>query len=273
MDNRNCLSYWFPKLQESGVPVPRTEIVRCGPDTDLSLFLDGKEPTGWKEFLKKISFACQEIGYPCFLRTGQGSGKHQWKDTCYVESANNLIQHIGNLVEWSHIVDFMGLDHDVWVVRELLPTEPIAILPAYGDFPLVREVRGFIRNGNIICIHPYWPEKAVREGFGMRYEEEYDSFGNDEKEEDFKPGWKNGRHPIPGDLDEIIRAASIIPSPIAPWEQLLKRVAGAFAGDGAWSVDVLETTNGLYVTDMAEAHRSFHWEGCEAKDQLTNKST
>lgn len=37
--------------------------------------------------------------------------------------------------------------------------------------------------------------------------------------------------------------------------------AGSVVG-GAWSVDILETERGWMVTDMAEAHKSFHWEGC-----------
>lgn len=39
------LAYWFPRLLEAGVPVPRTEIVRA--DCDLSPVLDGVTPIGW----------------------------------------------------------------------------------------------------------------------------------------------------------------------------------------------------------------------------------
>lgn len=37
----------------------------------------------------------------------------------------------------------------------------------------------------------------------------------------------------------------------------------------AWSVDVLETRRGWFVTDMAEAARSFHWPGCEHAGSVT----
>ena len=43
--NRNCLSYWFPKLLAAGVPVPRTEIVKT--DAELIAILDGQLPDGW----------------------------------------------------------------------------------------------------------------------------------------------------------------------------------------------------------------------------------
>ena len=42
--------------------------------------------------------------------------------------------------------------------------------------------------------------------------------------------------------------------------------AGVACG-GAWSVDLLETERGWFLTDMAEAHKSFHWEGCEHGDK------
>ena len=51
-----------------------------------------------------------------------------------------------------------------------------------------------------------------------------------------------------------------------PWSEIIpvvEKVARAFAGDGSWSVDVLETDRGWCVTDMAEAEGSFHWPECE----------
>ena len=43
--------------------------------------------------------------------------------------------------------------------------------------------------------------------------------------------------------------------------------AGAAVG-GAWSVDVLETERGWFVTDMAEAQKSWHWPGCHTHGGL-----
>ena len=41
----------------------------------------------------------------------------------------------------------------------------------------------------------------------------------------------------------------------------LASAAGKAVG-GEWSVDILETRRGWYITDMAEAYKSWHWEGC-----------
>lgn len=270
--DRNCLSYWFPKLAATGVPVPRTEIVRTA--VRLDKLLDGKTPDGYEGFLTALQDAANRIGSPpWFLRTGQGSGKHQWRDTAFVRYRGELHGHIAALVEWSCLVDFLGLPFDVWAVREMLPTRPIAVLPAYRDFPLVREVRAFVKDGKVVCVHPYWPAGAVREGFGMRERHDDESDGPlvDLVNPPAGPKvWKPGRFAVPVDLDKIIAEGCRLPTYLSGgWPELLEAVAAAFAGDGAWSVDVLETDRGWYVTDMAEAYRSFHWAGCEKAKELS----
>ena len=233
MANRNCLSYWFPRLKDAGLPVPDTTIVRT--TVSLMPILDGVLTPSMELFIHTLKHAAEvkakAYGWPVFLRTGQGSGKHQWSETCCLKSAADVPQHVHNLVEWSATADFMGHPTDVWAVREMLPVDPLAILEGYHGMPLVQEYRGFVTDGKVLCAHPYWPEAAIRQCF---------------------------RGAIPLAIFEEMAK----PAPPAAVD-LIGLVAKAFADDGAWSVDVLKTRRGYYVTDMAEAHRSFHWEGCE----------
>ncbi len=232
--NKNCLSYWFPRLANIGVPVPRTEIVYV--HGDLTSLLDGVEPAHWRDFIGRLESAANRIGYPCFLRTGQTSGKHNWKDTCYVNERKDLSNHVAALVEFSAMADFIGLPSDVWAVRELLPVNRLVTLERYGDMPLVREFRGFIRDGKVQCVHNYWPRGSVLEGTQDR-----------------------------GDvIDHAIQASTT-------WTEAEEKIVRALllhiaiAGDfsGYWSVDVLDTERGWYVTDMALGEQSFHWTECE----------
>lgn len=235
--NRNCLSYWFRKLKQAGVPVPSTRIVQTY--LDLTPLLDGRTPDGgYDDFLEAIRVAARSISEsgPWFLRTGQGSGKHDWRHNCFVKDLANIGQHVHSLVEWSHMVDFLGLAHDVWCVREMLPTYPVVALPRYGDFPLVREVRAFVEAGSVVCLHPYWPDKAIRDGCGR--------------------DWPAAK------VEAVVSGAKLSKSEALPALLLAEKVAPVFAGDGAWSVDLLETRSGWFVTDMAEAGRSFHWPDC-----------
>lgn len=222
--------------------MPRTEIVQT--ECKLHELLDGAPPDGLDEFLTQLHAAVDRVHDhakntpPFFLRTGQGSGKHNWKRCCYVDFSREcvLLDHVYHLVEWSCMVDFLGLPTNVWCVRELLPVTPIAVLPRYRDMPLVIEYRAFIEAGQVACHHLYWPEDSIRKGCNK---EDVDQVLSNYRKTIKDPLW-------------------IDPEALA----LVQRVAQIFSGDGAWSVDLLLTQRGWFVTDMAEAKRSFHWEGC-----------
>ena len=240
----SCLTQWFPLIRDAGVPVPKTEIV----ETDLELihicdgmeaFLKRIDQGAYTAFLSSLRNACRSVSEdgPWFLRTGHFSGKHNWENTCYVTDLDRLERHVSYLVNDSMLVDFLGLPTNFWVVRAFLPTKPLGWLTAYGGMPLCREFRCFVSNGEVVCIHPYWPRKAIIEGF---------------------------EYPCPGEdtiSDLYFRSSSLGPDERGRILKLALQVATVVPGD--WSVDILDTKDGWYVTDMAVAHESFHWEGCE----------
>jgi len=223
-EDRNCLSWWFPKLRDAGLPLPRTHIFHT--DDNLVCLMDGETPPMWTKLLVGIKDAGDELGWPVFFRTGQGSGKHNWQSTCYLTRPEDIGQHIVNLVAWSHTVDFFGLAHDVWVVREMLPVAPLFVCTRYGGMPVVREFRAFVENSRVAYIQPYWPKGAIKEG----------SPDDDNWEA------KYARLDMRPEDTSTLRA--------------LASTAGLACG-GCWSVDLLETRNGWYVTDMAIAERSW----------------
>ena len=226
MAELSCLSYWYPKIRDI-VPTPATEILQT--DVELIHLLDGKTPDGFRDFLSKLRSAADRFGYPCFLRTGQGSGKHNWKHCCHVTDGELLDRHIAGLVEWSCMVDMMGLSYDVWVVREMLATTPLFHCTAYGDMPVVKEFRAFVDGAKVLYVNPYWPEDALEQGHPDRID------------------WRSCLPQLVGNQLDL-----------AIVENLSSR-AGAAVG-GKWSVDVLFARDQCYVTDMAEAERSWGWD-------------
>lgn len=241
----NCLSYWFPKIHEAGLPVPRTEIVTIGHDAsrELARCLEGGEMTmASLDAVSKIEAAVKLMGRPCFLRTGQTSGKHEWNRTCFIDHDADVRSHILAIIEYSELAGLFGLPSDVWAVREMLPTQPIMVCDRYGMMPVCREFRFFVSDGRVLCRHPYWPLESLVDGM---------------KE-------------CPANLRDIYRALSSKrifsrDSGFAdPMEEptLLAAKAGMAVG-GSWSVDVLDTQRGWFVTDMAVASDSWHWPGCE----------
>lgn len=254
----NCISHWFPKLQAAGVPVPRTELVHTDEDLDLNFLLEGETPDGWDEFIAELKAAVERIGGPqVFLRTGQTSGKHEWSRTCFLEVGKGSIEHhVGALVEWSALVDMLGLPTNVWAVREFLPTTPIITCPAYHGFPVCREFRAFVQDGKVQCVHPYWPRKSLEEGFPnkpIRCEKK--------PNEDTFLALEDSERDLPADFDQMYERLCDLGTEDRIQVFALARKAGAALG-GYWSVDLLETQRGWYVTDCATGKESFHWPEC-----------
>lgn len=242
-----CLSHWFPIVEASRVvQVPRTlwKRFKFGRPAWDALF-DGKPADdSLKDLYRWIDEAAEQVGgYPVFLRTGQTSAKHSWKDSCHLQTKVDIAQHVHNIVEFSECADMMGLPWDVWAVREMLPTEPI-FHAFYGWMPIVREFRFFTKGGKVQCWHPYWPEAVFIEH-----------------------AISPGKHPVPPP-DWKQKLASISTFKDLPYEATLTGWSEQIASlDGLrehdWSIDWLHTNDSWFMTDMALAHRSWHHPDCE----------
>ena len=225
----NCISYWFPRLKAAGLPVPETRIVQT--EARLIYLLDGEDPPeaeAWQRFRMEMLAAGLEIGYPLFLRSGHYSGKRSWRETCFVSEPAALMRHVAVIVNDGECASFFGFPWDTWAVRELLPTRSLGTA-FRGEMPITREVRAFVDGGEIECLHPYWPFTGCLEDEGFTLEQ-----------------W--------GELSQLTERDEAI-------VRLLAERAGIALG-GRWSVDLLDTERGWYVTDVARAEESFHYPGC-----------
>lgn len=233
MTDLNALSYWFPKLEAAGLPVPKTIIIPMTEDAqkDIWAAFDGQESdAGISAFVAQVATAADQVGYPFFLRTDHTSGKHGWDRNCFVPDREAIAAHVFGIAEFSEICGMFGeLPWHTWAVREMLPTIPFGACPSYDNMPICREFRFFVKDGEVQCHHPYWPKDSLVQG-GAPADLDYDELC---------------RMPEPdGLIDLAERAGRAVP--------------------GHWSIDILETKRGWMVTDMAEARRSYHWEGCAA---------
>ena len=78
MTEENSIAYWYPKVKDL-VPTPKTEIFPIQPKWE-----DGSSPEIDDKDFEPIKIKAKEFGYPVFIRGSDGSGKHEWKDTCFV---------------------------------------------------------------------------------------------------------------------------------------------------------------------------------------------
>ena len=79
--NITSMNYWYPKTAELGIPVPKTTILLEKDLFEWYKYLDEKMPA---DEMNQLIQAANKIGYPLFMRSDLNSGKHQFKDTCYV---------------------------------------------------------------------------------------------------------------------------------------------------------------------------------------------
>lgn len=226
----SSLLYWYPKVEGTGVPMPKTTIVRVGHEA-LAKFLYGEGPLG-EDTVTALRAAADSLGYPLFVRTDQASFKHEFATSSYVERPEDLISHIYKVLEFNEMADMMGLPYEAIVLREFLQLE--SRFKAFGGLPIARERRYFIKDGQVRCHHPYWPEHAIEQA----------------------AGWSNP--PLPADWKERLRRVSDEP----PEEVvLLSSYAEAVARElpGYWSVDFARSSDGpWYFIDAAEGALSWH---------------
>lgn len=231
--DRTELSYWFPIIEAAGLPVPETVLIDMPIEAQQAAWalFDGKEEGDMQPFITAIADAAEQVGYPAFLRTDHTSGKHHWKSNCHLPGAEYIGSRVMGIIEYSEMAGLIGLAWTKWAVRKMLPTRPVGTCKSFGDMPICREFRFFVRGGDVVCKHPYWPLHALQQG-GAHFDDgfDFDAFSRLKKTED----------------KELTAIAS---------------AAGKALG-GDWSVDLLETADGWFLTDMAEASKSYHWESC-----------
>lgn len=222
---------WWPVVRDI-VPVPRTLIFSVPPDYPLLLeklpYLidEGVIPPGWEALGQQLEEMVKCMDVPFFLRTDLFSGKHHWKDTCYVDDASKLMQHLVELLQFGEECSMLGFRHRAIVLREYLPLE--SDFTAFrGDMPVAKERRWFIADHKVICRHPYWPKESMVRPSVADWEPRLAVLNTDTDE----------------DMHTLMRYAGLV----------------ALAMDGAWSVDFAKTRDGRWVLiDMATAAMSWH---------------
>jgi hypothetical protein len=221
--NKTSMNYWWDKVRHLDVPMPRTEIPVTKDVSDWWSLLDGDDPLTEAEKHAIQDAAINVGGYPVFMRSDLCSGKHSFEKTCFVKNEDALIQQIWALVDDNCCND---LAMESIVVREYVP--PAALFKAFRGLPIAPERRYFVRDGEVVCHHPYWPEDAIR-------------------------------HP---DADDWRRLISVVngrqqTDEVDVLTGYAERIARALGGD--WSIDFMLGLDGIWwFIDVATAMQSWH---------------
>lgn len=157
---KTSLLYWWPKIKGLGIPVPKTAIhIVHNYGNGLMSILDGASFP--EADVAGIRAVADEIGYPCFIRSDMTSAKHSWERGAVVHHSEELFDKVWCLVEDNALKDQYI---SAIVVREYLAFNPLESfqVPRFGNLPVRRERRIFIRDGQIEVILPYWPLDALQ---------------------------------------------------------------------------------------------------------------
>jgi len=228
---RASMRNWWEVVKDLDIPMPKTVLFPLNKSDTIALHCMTERPIPDK-LKEDLVLAGDSIGYPLFLRTDQTSCKHDWEETCYVESRDVLFQHIHNLIDVSSMLGGMGLPTYALVFREFIPMDTQFM--AFKGMPVNPERRYFAEGGVINCVHHYWVKGAIR------------FYGRPEPE-----GWQERLSQMNAEaeaenrkMDEYAKAISI-------------RLSKCIGED--WSIDFCKGKDGVwYFIDCAPAPISWH---------------
>jgi len=222
-DDPNSMLYWWPRTRRAAVPKPRTILVK----TQIEIGPGGPYATPY--VVEKIGHYIRRWGPPVFLRTDHYSAKHSYVDTCYYDGTKPLGLHINRLIEESMLADIIGIPVNAIAVREYIPLET-GFTAFWGQLPIAKERRYFVRNGQVICHHPYWVEEAIAAS----------------------------RSPLPANWRTILAELNKeTPDEIALLTGYAEKIGSKLPGD--WSIDFAKGRDDTwYFIDAAVAADSWH---------------
>lgn len=221
----NSMSYWLPKLREmEKVNIPKTKVVVVDkfPEPDIPIAFNKGD----------VIEAVDHVGgFPVFIRTDKASDKHHMKDVSRVNAQDEFPKKIGRLAKHNSTLGWFGVNYHHLAIREWLEIKH-KFRAFAGDMKVGYEIRAFVKDGEIVCKHYYWPKDCIE----LPNTEDWGELWGETKKET---------------MDR--------------WEEAKSQVeAVAEAFEGGWSVDVAMTEDGVwYVIDMATFGDSFHPPECE----------
>ena len=232
---------WWPVVKDLGqvssmVCVPETAIYE--PEQGNLNFVKWwilepkkEKPLDVVDFENKLRAFIQEIPwarYPLFIRTDQFSGKHIFREACWIPDEEHLLPNLYNLIEYGEKVNFIGFYHRAIVIREFLELD--SRFEAFGGMPVAPEYRAAVTPTSV-KLYEYWPEQAIASG----------------RKDCLPPDWRQRRKVM---YDGILEDEKVELKRVA---QIIQRKLG-----GEWSIDFAKAKNGKwYLIDMALLHESW----------------
>lgn len=246
-NNKNNISYWFPKVENCGIAVPRTIIINTNEDVAKAFFMDNRE----KDLETVMNFVKEEVlpkipkdMFFLFMKNGTFSNKYDFK-TCKVRK--DLLELTNGLIEIMYMSEMVGAGGMSEIaIREFIGSYNFVrthIPTIYSGMPLRPEFRVFydFDNRKVMYSVNYWNYDYCAESICENATDEI--------------VYKT----IYPSLNEFYNNNFI------KVEDMVSKAMENVDLDGKWSVDIMydEESDEYYLIDMAIAEQSAYFKNDE----------
>ena len=245
-ESKNNISYWFPKVENCGIKVPKTKIFDV--PTEIAFqFAYIEDSNKQKDVIDKIYNWVRDEIVPdipfelsglCFIKNGTFSNKFNFASCVSAGNPMDITKSLIDINYVSLIYDAGGMTE--FAIRSLIPYNKSKTCCIYNGMPLRNEYRVFydFDNNKPLYIVNYWD-----------YDYCYETISRNKTDKIiYENMYPELAFQYAKNKDNVM-------------EYVDKHMKNVKDLDGIWSVDILETENNeLWLIDMAEGHRSAYWD-------------
>jgi len=107
---KNSMFYWFPLIENLGIPMPETVMVPMTGDEKENRYklFNGEEAPLYDAYIQRLQEKAKAMKLPLFMRSDQTSHKHGWENTCYITSVDQIPNNAYQIVEFTEMAGWMG---------------------------------------------------------------------------------------------------------------------------------------------------------------------
>lgn len=240
LENPNNLSFWYPKVKDCEIRQPRTVIVPVDEETMNSQFLErpGDEER-IEAFIKdKVMPAIPQDMNDLFVKNGCFSNKFDFSQCHIGKNPHALLLSFTRINYDSLCFDTMG--NSEFIIREYIRDfEPdVPTYRIYNGMPLRPEFRIF---------HDFDRKKSLYAANYWDWDYCHDRICEDPTDElAYEAAYPHIKETFEQKKDEAMQTI----------EKAFANVEGM---QGIWSADLMWTSQGFVLIDMALGHRSTYW--------------
>ena len=252
-ENKNNFSYWFPKIKDCGIAIPKTFYAKVPIEVykDLlhSLDNDDLKLSNLQNFLSEIIDQAVKNGFTynskIFVKNAVFSDKFNFNNSCRTSlNKEKLLKSILRITYDSECCGAMG-EGEI-VIRELIDYDKDTIATIYNGMPLRPEYRVFynFKEHYVFNIVDYWDYNYVYKNLYNYNDRIVFKATKKERKKEWNRYYNQVKETCESYLNNVKSFEEDINNNIIP---------------EIWSVDFMVANDKIYLIDMALGYCSAYW--------------